>query len=267
MSILMCPPRYFQVKYNINYWMNGQHHKVDPVLARSQWDLLLERILKLTHVEFIQPKPDLPDMVFVANAGFVDEGHVIISRFATVNRQPEREHYKEWFWDNGYEPISWPEGVHFEGAGDALLDIYRDLVWVGHGFRSHASCAEILGRKVDRATESLKLVDPRFYHLDTCFCPLSQGRVMWYPAAFDLTSQNAVIDRVHQSDRIEVDDLDAMSFCCNAVEINGRVLMNRVSDKLRKALEEFGFEAIQTPMSEFIRAGGAAKCLTLDLGE
>ena len=38
---------------------------------------------------------------------------------------------------------------------------------------------------LDCLVVSVELVDPRFYHLDTCFCPLGPGQALHYPAAFD----------------------------------------------------------------------------------
>ena len=112
---------------------------------------------------------------------------------------------------------------------------------------------------------ALKLVDPRFYHLDTCFCPLSGGWLMYYPAAFDIASQEAIRAIAPVEKRIEVGEKDALSFACNAVEVAGRVFLNACSDDLRSRLIDAGFTPVVTPLSEFMKAGGAAKCLTLHL--
>ncbi len=266
MKILMCPPKYFQVEYNINMWMNGQYRKVDGKLAKSQWDLLSERISKYCHIELIEPQKNLCDQVFTANAGYVEKDQAVVSRFYSHYRQAEEQYFRNWFLKAGFQVLPWPEDICFEGAGDALLDSYHNLIWVGHGFRSDIRAGPTLGSLFNREIESLKLVNPYFYHLDTAFCPLSEGKLMWYPPAFDEISQRKVMARIPSNNRIELEEIDAFSFCCNAVEIgDGKLLLNRLQDALRRALKRFSFEAVETPMSEFIRAGGASKCLTLAL--
>jgi len=64
---------------------------------------------------------------------------------------------------------------------------------------------------------------------------------------------------------IEVSDEDAANFACNAVCINDTIVVNKMSDQLIMKLRSFGFSVIQTPMTEFMKAGGSVKCLTLRL--
>jgi N-dimethylarginine dimethylaminohydrolase len=66
---------------------------------------------------------------------------------------------------------------------------------------------------------------------------------------------------------IEVEALDAEQFCCNAVDLNRQVFMNGASEALQARLREAGFAPVITPLSEFMKAGGSAKCLTLKLRE
>ena len=68
----------------------------------------------------------------------------------------------------------------------------------------------------------LKLVDQRFYHLDTCFCPLEGGFAMYYPPAFDEASRAAIEKRVPAERRIAIGEEDALAFACNAVNIDCR---------------------------------------------
>ena len=43
--------------------------------------------------------------------------------------------------------------------------------------------------------------------------------------------------------------------------------MNKASDSLKQRLGDAGFKVIETPLTEFLKAGGAAKCLTLRINE
>ena len=114
---------------------------------------------------------------------------------------------------------------------------------------------------------SLRLVDPRFYHLDTCFCPLFGGYVMYFPKAFDAESLAKIHKRYSLDKRICVGDSDALRFACNAVNVGRVIVLNEVSSGLSRRLEDLGFCVVQVSLTEFLRAGGAAKCLALRLSE
>lgn len=60
---------------------------------------------------------------------------------------------------------------------------------------------------------------------------------------------------------------NAGHFACNAVNVDKMIFLNRASGQLVPALQERGFEVRQVPLSEFLKAGGSAKCLTLKLTE
>jgi N-dimethylarginine dimethylaminohydrolase len=124
-----------------------------------------------------------------------------------------------------------------------------------------------LAALLDIEVVPLRLVDPRFYHLDTCFCPLANGYTMYFPAAFDDEARALIERHVPPSQRIVVDEADALVFACNAVNLGRIVVLNRASQDLRHRLEGAGFVVIEVALDEFMKAGGAAKCLTLRLDE
>jgi N-dimethylarginine dimethylaminohydrolase len=254
----MCSPDYFSVSYSINPWMDTSV-EVNQELALNQWNQLKYLIEKIGgKVELIDPQPDLPDMVFTANAGFIfDINNVIISSFAHKERQGEEWHFQEWFindfWD--VELIRPESDVHFEGAGD-MLKCGEDL-YCGYGFRSDKE--DIF----DLKPIFLELSDPHFYHLDTCFCPLREDLIMYYPGAFK--HPNIVKYNLRNKKTIEVPEEDAKKFACNAVVIDDSVIIPEGADTTQAMLEEHGFKVYQTPMSEYIKSGGACKCLTLKL--
>jgi N-dimethylarginine dimethylaminohydrolase len=256
-TILMCNPLWFNVKYDINPWMTNNIGTVDKKKADSQWQALKTAIEKTSVVAEIQPQQDLPDMVFTANAALVHEKISIISNFAKKERQEESIYWKNWFKIFDYDVHN--IDTHFEGAGDALFD-HNDTLWMGYGWRTDLKSQEYLSKffKVN----VLKLVDSNFYHLDTCFMPMSDGSVMYYPAAFDENS-NDLIKKHYGKSVIAVDDEDANNFACNAVEIDGRILVNTISENLQAILTNRGWKVECLPMNEFIKSGGSCKCLTL----
>lgn len=264
-AILMCAPDHFGVDYVINPWMENQVGQAALPRAQAQWENLRRNLAAHSDIAFVAPTRGLPDMVFTANAGLAIGDKAVVSRFHAEERRPEERLFCEWFEAQGYSIADWPENVPFEGAGDALIDHARGIVWCGYGWRSGEDAPKQLEKVFRRPVIALELVDARFYHLDTCFCPLSGGWTMYYPAAFDIASQEAIRAIAPPEKRIEVGEKDALAFACNAVEVAGHVFLNACSDNLRSRLTDAGFTPVITPLSEFMRAGGAAKCLTLQL--
>ena len=262
-TVLMCPPDFFGVSYVINPWMEDQQGHTDATRAKRQWNALHDRIARTAEVSLITPHAGLPDLVFTANAGLALDGRVLLSRFRCPQRRGEEVWWRAWFEKAGLDVIEPPENLCFEGAGDALFDQARNLVWLGHGFRSDEAMAPIITKVFGRETVALRLTDPRFYHLDTCFCPLPRGDLLYDPAAFDAPSRAAIERRVAPEQRIAVDEADASKFCCNAVALDGSLLLNDASPALCEKLRAKNLEPILLPLTEFIKAGGAAKCLTL----
>ena len=265
--ILMCAPHHYDVDYVINPWMEGNIHRSSRDHAEAQWNKLYEVLKTHADVVLVEPQKGWPDMVFAANAGLVLGDQCVLSRFFHPERQGEEPHFQKWFEDNGFTVHTLPESLPFEGAGDALIDRAGHWIWAGYGFRSELDSHAYLAKWLDVEVVSLRLVDSRFYHLDTCFCPLTDGYLMYYPPAFDDYSNRLIEMRVPEDKRIVVEEVDAINFACNTVNVNRVVVMNQASEALTKALGDRGFKVVETPLTEFLKAGGAAKCLTLKVNE
>jgi lysine-ketoglutarate reductase/saccharopine dehydrogenase-like protein (TIGR00300 family) len=265
--ILMCPPDHYDVDYVINPWMEGNVHKSSQARAVEQWQKLHHIIEQYALVDLVKPQKGVPDMVFTANAGLVLGENVVLSRFYHPERQGEEPFFKQWFEENGFTVYELPKDLPFEGAGDALFDREGRWLWAGYGFRSELDSHPYIAKWLDTEVLSLHLIDNRFYHLDTCFCPLTDGYLLYYPDAFDSYSNRLIEMRVPEEKRIIIEEPDAVNFACNAVNIHDVVIMNNISDQLQQIINEKGFQVIQTPLTEFLKAGGAAKCLTLRVTE
>ena len=265
--ILMCPPDFFTVDYVINPWMAGHESSLDIGLAKRQWTELRDAIAEHADVVEMRPVEKLPDMVFTANAGAVYGNKAIASHFMPHERRPEEAHFKQWFRDNGFELLALDEKIGFEGAGDCLRDRGGPWLWTGYGFRTEIEAHREIADFFDLEVVSIKLVDSRFYHIDTCFCPLTDGFLMYHPPAFDYDSRIAIESRIPPHKRIVVDTLDAGDFACNAVNVGDMVFLNRASEPLKARLMLAGFKVREVDLSEFLKAGGSAKCLTLKLTE
>lgn len=257
---LMCAPTYFEVSYSINPWMDPAT-SVDTELARTQWARLAKHYRELGHrVSLVEPVPDLPDMVFAANGATVVDGRALAARFQHPQRAAEAPAYSAWLDANGFgEP--YPALYVNEGEGDFLVT--GRWILAGTGFRtdprSHAEAQELFGRPVI----GLRLVDPRFYHLDTALAVLDDEQVMYYPEAFSPGSR-AVLGELFP-DAILADRDDALVLGLNAVSDGRHVLLAAEANGLAAQLRERGYEPIGVEMSELRKAGGSVKCCTLEL--
>jgi len=271
MKILVCDPSHYDVRYSINPWMSTDNG-IDYNLAIKQWKNLVN-LLDHVGAEVIQMsgQQSLPDIVFTANAGFFNKNRILLSNFRFPERQPEREVYKTWFEDYGLECKILPDNVFFEGAGDALSRPSSDEIFFSHGFRSDEAANEHLNLFVKEYNSSLgspiielKLVDPYFYHLDTCFCPLPKNDfALIYPEAFEPGTTER-LKNINMS-LLPVPQEEARRFACNAVSIENCVIIPSGCPTTKDLLQSVGYDVFDTDMSEYIKAGGACKCLTFKL--
>jgi N-dimethylarginine dimethylaminohydrolase len=258
-TYLMCPPEYFSVQYAINPWMNPDD-PVDLALARKQWEQLRQAYLDLGHtVRLIDPKPDLPDMVFAANGATVIHSKVLGASFKYAERDPEAVAYMDWFRREGFE-VTEPRRMN-EGEGD-LVFTGRSII-AGYGYRTDpevkAELIELFGLPV----VSVRLVDPKFYHLDTALVVLDENTAAYYPAAFDEASQAAIA--AHFPELIEAKDEDADALGLNAISDDRNVVMPAQAAGLAEQISAAGFNVVPVDLSEFKKSGGGPKCCTLEL--
>ncbi len=259
--ILMCPPDYYGIEYEINPWMS-RSRQADRPLAHEQWRRLMETLTGLgAAVSLLDPVPGLPDLVFTANAAMIYRRRAILSHFRHQQRQGEEPLCERWLAEHGFAVERLPDGRYFEGAGDALF-CGQTLV-AGYRIRSDVQSQQLVGQMVAHRALPVELIDGYYYHLDTCFCPLAPGEAIWYPGAFDDYGRRALAEIVPTL--IEVPLEEARSFACNAVVVGKHVVTNTGCPRLHADLRSRGYEPVETPLSEFVKAGGSAKCLTLRL--
>ncbi len=259
--ILMCPPDYYGIEYEINPWMSRQR-QANHVLAVQQWTDLKDVLTELgARVSLLTPVAGLPDLVFTANAALIYRKRAILSRFLHIQRQGEENLDADWLSEHGFDVERLGPTTYFEGAGDALF--CGDTLFAGYRRRSDARSHQEVAKRIDSRVIPMELVDAYYYHLDTCFCPLAPGIAIVHWGAFDEYGQHAL--REHVPQLIEVDPEEAKSFACNAVVVGSTVVTNTGCPRLHAELRRLDFRAESTPLSEFVKAGGSAKCLTLRL--
>jgi N-dimethylarginine dimethylaminohydrolase len=257
----MCPPEHFGVLYEINPWMHREI-AVDRERAMAQWTGLRDALIEArAQVDVLPPEPDVPDIVFTANAGVVNGQQFIPARFKHPERAPEVPYDVAWFSAHGWR-VDWlPQGVSHEGAGDALP--FGDTLVSGYRIRSDASSHAYLSKLTGAAVRSVELVDERFYHLDITFCPLDSTRAMVWPGAWDRYGQQVMEALVPEPLVLEQDEADL--FCANSVVVGRTVVMPACPPRLGRVLEGWGFDVVVCEVDEFLKAGGGCRCLTLAL--
>ena len=274
--LLMCPPDHFCVSYSINPWMDPDAWAPSAdelaLSAQAEW-----RALRATfegvgaEVITVPPQPGLPDMVFTANSAVVFDGVAVPARFRYPERQGEEPPFERFFAGlvSGGElrrvaPL--PDSLYQEGAGDCIWDRHRQLFWAGYGPRSDEGATAALAEAFGQPVVPLALATAQFYHLDTAFCPLTGGEILYYPAAFTDEAQ-AAIER-HAGDPgglIPASKADAEQLAVNAVVVGRDIVMAAASTSLRAALEAHGYRVHVSPLDTFRRSGGGAFCLSLRL--
>jgi len=269
---LMTDPGCFDVRYRINPWMEPDAWNAERAAQACAASRDLRRALERegARVEIIDGAPGLPDLAFPANAAVVLDGRVLLARFRHAERQGEETVFRAVFEAlrrRGVvrEIVELPHGLFHEGAGDAIWDHERRLFWAGYGPRSSQAALAVIERTFGQEVAPLELASPRFYHLDTCFCPLAGGKVLYHPAAFTSAALAAIRARVAPNDRIEASDAEAAAFCVNAVNLGSRIVMAKAPASLRRKLAGLGYALSEVDLAPFILSGGAAYCMTLRL--
>ena len=266
--LLVCPPGHYDVRYAINPWMNPHVGDATPDAVR-QWERLIELLGCVGDVELVEVEQhaQTPDLVFTANAALIMGNLAVLSSFRHAERRREQAIYRAALARAGFA-TTFLRQTYFEGAGDALFDRVRPLLYAGYGWRTERGATLQLQEIVGCRVLPLLLVDERFYHLDTALCPLSSGHVLAYMEAFSPHAQTLLRRAVEPGYLIEVSVDDALRFACNSVEVGtDAVVMHDCSRRLRERLHDAGYRVFCTELSEFHKAGGSAKCLTLRLDD
>lgn len=274
-TYLMTDPVHFEVCYQINPWMKpdtwGANRATQCSAAITASRELAEAIRNLGgDIEYVGAVDGLPDLVFPANAAIVLDGRVLLARFRCAERQGEEPVFRAAFEQLKRDGLvtevqDLPDSVFQEGAGDCIWDVDRGFFWVGYGQRSTETSVAVIENVFGEKTVALELASPRFYHLDTCFCPLAGGHVLYYPPAFTPDSLERLRAHVAAPRRIEATDEEAAAFCVNAVNIGSRIVMAKAPESLKAKLSVRGFQVTEVDLSPFILSGGAAYCMTLRL--
>lgn len=258
--LFLTKPTKFRIEYSINPWMDPKN-QVDKEKAAQQWESLYQAYLKVgAHVEVFEPANGWPDAVFTGDSIFLYGKHAIASRFRYPERSGEVEPMVERFRARGYTIHQLPEGLFFEGNGEAIW--WNGKILGGYGVRSDRRALDFVAKALDVEVVPLRMLPPHF-HVDTCICPLNNHTLAYVPAGLDEES----VARIKKLDAelIEIDAEEALLFACNSMSLDENVIVSTTkAARFNKALDKAGFQVVPLDLSEFGKSGGGAKCLTLE---
>ncbi len=277
-TFLMCPPEWYGVDYVLNPWMAGNVHRSSRDLAFAQWKGFHNVLRSVADVRLLHPEPGCPDMVFLGHGALVHHGVAAIASFHPTQRRAESTYLRRWFASQGFLLWETPRETAFEGEGDIVFNEAGTALWAAHGVRTCKSAHRHIADAWHVPVASLHLIDPRFYHLDTCFTPLCNpaqsgsaaktgGYLLYYPGAFDGPSLSAIEHVYPANRRIAVSESDATRMACCALNLGKTVFTGEISAELAIRLFDSGFDVVQLELSEFIKGGGGAKSLALRLSD
>ena len=258
----MCPPTQFDVTYEINPWM---HIEVKPdrqkaMNAYRQIKALYE--LFGCHVFEIPQVTGLPDMVYTANVGQVRNSTFLKSNFKFDERRREADYAEDFFETTfDFDAYALPENVFFEGQGDLLTDGER--FFFGWGKRSDREAKPYIEHFLNAPVIDFELVDPFYYHLDTCFAPLTPDIVVINPRSFTEAGINRI--RAAFSTVIEASEADNQVLACNLCCIGKEIVLGAgITPELKEKLTSVGYNTHEVDMKEYLKGGGSVKCCTFE---
>jgi len=273
-TFLMTDPEHFHVAYEINPWMKPAAWSADPLAcrrnARAGWEALKAALERAgAEVRVMDGVEGLPDLVFPANAAVVLDGKALVARFRFAERAGEAPHFHDALESlrqscvvSDVRDIT---DVYQEGAGDCIWDANRRLFWAASGPRSTPDSLKVLADHFGQPVVHMPLATDAYYHLDTCFCPLSGGEVLYYPAALSEAAKRELFERTSPDQRIEASSRDAQAFCVNAVSLGRKLIMARPGAELHDRLAARGYDVIGIDLEPYMLSGGGAFCMTLRL--
>jgi N-dimethylarginine dimethylaminohydrolase len=289
MLLITCSPDQFDVKYSINPWMSvtlASDTSVNKKLVKKQYNQFIKLLqtyayVNIVPVKSLDPLAKLPDIIYTANAALflpnLPRMTTIISRMLKAQRQPEEQAWKSYMNSIGINIITLPleKGLYFEGEGDVCFTPDLTKMFCGYGIRSTKKGINALKVIIDKEYKrqgsidkkpelyEIKLINPKYYHIDLCFKPLNNNCALIRRNAIAPKSIKLIESMYETSKLIDLDDTE--SYSCNGLAINNHYLCsNGISAKTIRKIEELAKMKVSTvPMTEFEKGGGSLKCMIL----
>jgi len=278
-KILMCTPTYFEVLDIKNIYMQKQLGSVNAADALHQWanlNTIYEQLKNQQYLEevlVIDGEKGCEDMVFAANQSFpwlneVGEKVVVMSKMYHDSRAKEVPFFEKFYSDLGYRIEHLQHTDFFEGMGDTIPHPCHRLLYGGYGHRSSMEAYTELSQLLHVPIIALELIDERFYHLDTCFLPVSKDTVMICAEAFTEEGLNAIKKLFNKVILIPIEEASQF-FALNAHIIQSSdtheavAIIQAGAEKTASLLSSIGVRVIFTDTSEYMKSGGSVFCMKM----
>lgn len=261
-KILICPPTFFDIDYEINPWMHIEQ-KVDREGVAAAYEELKNAYRSLP-VELYEMTPEkgLPDMVYMADCGHVVGDTFISASFRFPERRREAEVAQKWMQEQfNFEIKKLPDGIFFEGHGDLITA--PDVYFCGYGKRTMKEALPYLEQWLNKPVIGIELIDPWYYHLDTCFAVLTKDVAVVNPTSFTPESKAKIYN--HFKTVIEASIEDHKILGCNLVVVDKTIIVAKgISETLKNKFTDLGFTTREVDTTEYRKGGGSVKCLSFE---
>ncbi|MBL4715049.1 MAG: hypothetical protein JKX95_00300 [Bacteroidia bacterium] len=275
LNILLSTPDHFQIKDSKNPFTNLSVD-LDKEVAIDQWNNLRSTYEELADkniledITVLDSDPKCEDMVFCANQTFpwiLNDGSnvVVLSKMRHMSRQNEIIHFSSFFESIGYQILLLNNTDCFEGMGDAIPHPSKKLIYLGNGQRTSENAVKEISSLLEVPIISLRLINEYFYHLDTCFLPVSENTVLLCSSAFS----NKAIDLIHSlfNEVIDIPEKEAINFFSlntHCITSSAKVaIIQKGTTTTKEVLIDHGFEVIELQTTEFMKSGGSVYCMKM----
>lgn len=260
-SVCMCPPTYMSIKEIINETQRFYaQQNIRPKIALEQYGML-RNVLKKCGVQVFEldPNPVLNEQTFTRDIAFTIGNKVYLANLKEKIRQHERNEGKKWLQEQmvPFEELHSP----FIEGGDVMID--QRKIWVG-----------VSGRTTQKAVHELRtcfpkydiheiMVHSKYLHLDCVFNVIAPNLALIYSPAFQKRDLDLLASHY---ELMEVQADEQFTMGTNVLSIGDRRIISQPkNDKVNYQLRNRGFDVISVDLSEIIKSGGGARCLTLPI--
>ena len=265
---LVCPPDYFDSTFMFNPWMNYDE-SVDVGRAREQWNDMVEAIVDAgAEVEILTASPHSPAQVFTADGAIVLQNkHALVLRNDGPRGVLEPRNFADWLKSDGFTVESIPPNRTVDGGNTIRLHDGSFACGLKPG--SDGTGENYLEKILDLTTGSqlhrFPLIDRKYLHLDMALGRIGDSGYLVFESAFENGLASLEGSPVLEKEIIPIATEDAERFACNGITIGKTFITGKISGSLIDSIEMLEYRAITLELSEFHKAGGGLKCLTLPL--
>lgn len=235
---------------------------VDFQRARSQHrDFVSALRFCGAQVELLPFVHGCPDSVFMKDNALVVDGpagpRALLAAPRHVERGGEQEPRRRQLQHLHYQVQRCGVGT-FEG-GDVV--VAERGAFFGVGDRSSSGAASVVSSFLQRPVQTLELIDPAFFHLDTCFGLLTDGTALVAEGALSSTSMAQLRRHPVIRNVVMIPRDDALQFGLNFVQVGDAVILHAGAKETARVLRLMGKVPVTVDLSEFLLSGGSAACL------